>query len=200
MPKTSKHPGAAWSEAKGMWFARISVDGTRKHLGYYATAEEASAAYIAARGEKAKRKGKRDDDDRPRKREREPQSVKPGEIAVEVLLDLVPAWIVDDSDPRDKSAPKAYRSPFELPDIDELVRVSRKENVSLFTVCEVSGCVGYMLEAPEREHVLREAIRELKTLGLIDRASDIADLVMSRTRPLSWDSAIAAVSDVGDLI
>lgn len=43
------HPGVAYDHRNDKFFARIMVRGTRMHLGYFPTAEEAGAAYKAAR-------------------------------------------------------------------------------------------------------------------------------------------------------
>jgi hypothetical protein len=40
--------GVYWVEAKGKWRARVGVRGRDVHLGYFNTAEEASAAYFKA--------------------------------------------------------------------------------------------------------------------------------------------------------
>lgn len=45
---TSGLKGASWEKRARKWQASIRIQGTQKHLGYYATAEEAHAAYCAA--------------------------------------------------------------------------------------------------------------------------------------------------------
>lgn len=42
---TSGHRGISFTKSNGRWRALIRVDGSRKHLGYFDTAEEAAAAY-----------------------------------------------------------------------------------------------------------------------------------------------------------
>lgn len=42
---TSGFKGVNWHKKNGLWQARIKVDGKRKSLGYYKTAQEAHAAY-----------------------------------------------------------------------------------------------------------------------------------------------------------
>lgn len=48
-PNTSGFVGAKWMPQRGKWRAFISVRGRYKHIGLYSTAEEASAAYEAAK-------------------------------------------------------------------------------------------------------------------------------------------------------
>ena len=45
----SKLIGASYNKVSGKWFAQIKKDGKNMHIGYYETAEEASAAYIAVK-------------------------------------------------------------------------------------------------------------------------------------------------------
>lgn len=40
-------PGTSWSKGRQKWSAEIMVNRKRKHIGYFATAEEAHAAYLA---------------------------------------------------------------------------------------------------------------------------------------------------------
>lgn len=47
----SGHKGVSFVKASGRWHASIRVNGKRKHLGLFATAEEAGAAYRAAAAE-----------------------------------------------------------------------------------------------------------------------------------------------------
>ena len=42
-------PGVFWSKRQGKWWARIKAEGKRRHLGSFTTAEEAHAAYLAAK-------------------------------------------------------------------------------------------------------------------------------------------------------
>lgn len=44
-PNTSGLPGVKWMPERGKWRAFISINGRYKHIGLYATAEAASAAY-----------------------------------------------------------------------------------------------------------------------------------------------------------
>lgn len=43
--------GVCWDKRESKWLAQISVNGRRKHLGYHATPEAASEAYLAAKRE-----------------------------------------------------------------------------------------------------------------------------------------------------
>jgi hypothetical protein len=45
----SGYLGVSWKTRLGRWIAVIQVDGRHKHLGSFATPEEASATYIAAK-------------------------------------------------------------------------------------------------------------------------------------------------------
>ena len=42
---TSGYTGASFHKARGLWRATITIDGRQKHLGHFATAEEAGAAF-----------------------------------------------------------------------------------------------------------------------------------------------------------
>ena len=46
---TSGFNGVGWHKFSGKWLARIMANGKHKHLGYFDTAEEASAVYLAAK-------------------------------------------------------------------------------------------------------------------------------------------------------
>lgn len=45
---TSGYKGVSWHQRHGKWYAHITVDGRRKHLGHFDTAEEAANAYNEA--------------------------------------------------------------------------------------------------------------------------------------------------------
>jgi len=45
---TSGYKGVCWAKDKSRWSAQICADGRTRHLGYYATAEDAARAYDAA--------------------------------------------------------------------------------------------------------------------------------------------------------
>lgn len=47
--KSSGLLGAHYHSAKGLWAAEISINGKNKHLGYFASAEEAHKAYLASK-------------------------------------------------------------------------------------------------------------------------------------------------------
>jgi hypothetical protein len=53
---SSQHRGVHWAKASGKWVAMISVNGKRRHLGYFADEEEAAAAYREADDERRLRK------------------------------------------------------------------------------------------------------------------------------------------------
>ena len=46
---TSGYLGVGWHKQHGKWIARIQLNGRRKHLGLFNTAEEASKAYVTAK-------------------------------------------------------------------------------------------------------------------------------------------------------
>ena len=48
---TSGYLGVGWHKGEKKWRARIMVNGKQKHLGYFDTAEEASAVYLAVKRE-----------------------------------------------------------------------------------------------------------------------------------------------------
>ena len=43
--------GAAWDKHANKWLARIKLNGKQRHIGYFATAEAAHAAYLTAKAE-----------------------------------------------------------------------------------------------------------------------------------------------------
>jgi hypothetical protein len=45
---TSRYKGVSWNALTGSWRAQISVEGTTRHIGQYASEKEAAAAYDAA--------------------------------------------------------------------------------------------------------------------------------------------------------
>lgn len=45
---TSGFKGVSWDKTRGLWLARIKLDGVARNLGRYATPEEAHAAYCEA--------------------------------------------------------------------------------------------------------------------------------------------------------
>ena len=48
---TSGYKGVYWKKAAGKWIAQIGINGKRKHLGYFDTAEQAHEAYCRAANE-----------------------------------------------------------------------------------------------------------------------------------------------------
>jgi hypothetical protein len=51
---TSGYLGVSWHKDRKKWQVRIMVNGRNKHLGYFNTAEESSAVYLAAKRESHK--------------------------------------------------------------------------------------------------------------------------------------------------
>lgn len=46
---TSGYVGVSWHKRYDKWIARIKINGKKKHLGYFDTAEQASKAYLEAK-------------------------------------------------------------------------------------------------------------------------------------------------------
>lgn len=46
--QSSKFPGVHWNKRAGKWQSRITINGKRKHLGYFDNEEDAALAYIVA--------------------------------------------------------------------------------------------------------------------------------------------------------
>jgi hypothetical protein len=51
-PPGPRLPGAHWDADRGCWYSQLRVHGHTRTLGRFATAEEAAAAYRAARKER----------------------------------------------------------------------------------------------------------------------------------------------------
>lgn len=47
----SGYAGVSWKAKIGKWVAQIGLNGTRRHIGYFDTKEEAHAAYVRAKEE-----------------------------------------------------------------------------------------------------------------------------------------------------
>ncbi|CAB4154984.1 HNH nuclease [uncultured Caudovirales phage] len=47
--KSTQLLGASWHKGKNRFISAIKIDGVRKHLGYFSTAEEAHTTYVAAK-------------------------------------------------------------------------------------------------------------------------------------------------------
>ena len=187
-------PGASFNTRAQKWQARVEVGGQRKHLGYYETAEEASEAYLAAKGTRAKVRAEKAIRERP-DRPRAARAVGPWSGDPETLASLVPAWMLEGPDGQpDPDAP----NPFASGALAVAAQVSRAENVSLYVVCELTLCDG---EAGGDEvGRLRALVRRLKASGLIDLASEVADLVTSGPEPLTFEEAMRRLSGAGDLV
>ena len=201
MPKVSDHPGAAWSEPRKKWFARISEDGVRRHLGYFDTPEAASAAYMEARGVKASarrqraQEGAQEGAGGPRRsRAGERASVPVGELPLEVLGDLLPLDLMADSLP---GQPREYMPLADVYGLAEMVRVSRRENVSLYVVGEVMAC---LTSVGNEEAELGAMVRLLKDVGLAERATEVADLVTGAGGGLTFEAAVVRLSGAEDLV
>jgi len=201
MPRTTENPGASYHAPSGKWFARIKVDGERRSLGYFDTPEAASAAYMEARGEKAKAKRQRALEgaggagEGRRKAEAVVGSVAPGELALELLDALLPPELLLDSLP---GQPVAYRALADVPWLAEMARVSRRANVSLRTVGELALCLTGLEE--DAEAVLGAMVATLRAAGLEGRAGAVADLVTGAGGGLTFGAAVARVSGVEDMV
>ena len=204
-------PGAAFHTRSGRWFARISEGGTRKHLGYFDTAEEASKAYQAARGIKAR--AAPETASRAAPRPPKPYTWEPGQLPVEVLADLFPDFELDDAVhfPASLLRPGdvTIKNPFEHERLAIWARVSRRFNISLHTASLLSFyCDDIKLFNSDESETVREARHEarlsatvarLKAVGLIDRALEVVEFY--EYDDATWlDRAIVTLSGAGDLI
>ena len=198
-------PGAAYHPISKRWFARISQGGERKHLGYFDTPEEASAVYVKA------------------KREWEgAKEVKAVEVA---KITPRPAPWRDGSSPvldrevmellfapsalvlRGPSGNWAARNPFEGSRFPIWAAVSKRLNVSLYTVSSVDRVVGRMFvpNGGGREGMLADiqalyvsVIQRLQREGLIDRAPELA--TRDLPAPFDFDVLIAELLGLDDCV
>jgi hypothetical protein len=211
MPKLGEHLGAAYSADKQKWFARISVEGVRKHLGYFATPEEASRAYLEAKGVKAKAKA--ETAPRASPRPAKPRVCEPGQLSQGVLDDLFPDFELDDAVhfPASLLRPGdiTIKNPFEHERLAIWARVSKRYNISLHTASLLSfyHCEDKLFDSDESEAVrearhearLSPTVARLKSVGLIDRVSEVVEFY--EYDDATWlDRAIVTLSGAGDLI
>lgn len=211
MPKLGEHLGAAYSADKQKWFARISVEGVRKHLGYFATPEEASRAYLEAKGVKAKAKA--ETAPRAAPRPSKPRVCEPGQLSQSVLDDLFPDFELDDAVhfPASLLRPGdvTIKNPFEHERLAIWARVSKRFNISLHTASLLSfyHSEDKLFDSDESEAVrearhearLSPSVARLKSVGLIDRVSEVVEFY--EYDDATWlDRAIVTLSGAGDLI
>ena len=204
-------PGAAFHTRSGRWFARISEGGTRKHLGYFDTAEEASRAYQAARGIKAR--AAPETASRAAPRPSKPRVCEPGQLSQSVLDDLFPEFELDDAVhfPASLLRPGdvTIKNPFEHERFAIWARVSKRFNISLHTASLLSfyHCEDKLFDSDESEAVrearhearLSPSVARLKSVGLIDRVSEVVEFY--EYDDATWlDRAIVTLSGAGDLI
>ena len=211
MAQKTTLPGAAFHTRSGRWFARISEGGTRKHLGYFDTAEAASRAYQAARGAKAR--AAPETASRASPRPVKPRVCEPGQLPADVLADLFPDFELDDAvhfpAAMLKPGDVTIKNPFEHECFVVWARVSKRFNISLHTASLLSfyHSEDKLFDSDESEAV-REARREarlsatvarLKSVGLIDRVSEVVEFY--EYDDATWlDRAIVTLSGAGDLI
>ena len=187
-------PGASYNTRAEKWQARIEVGGQRKHLGYYETAEAASQAYLDAKGTRAKvqvEKAIRERPDRPKAA----KAAGPWQVDPETLAALVPSWMLEGAN--GQLDPDAA-NPFASGALAVAAQVSRAENVSLYTVCELTLCDNEM--GGDEVARLRAWVRRLKVTGLIDLVSEVANLVASARNPMTFDEAVLHLSGAADLV
>lgn len=190
MPKVTDNPGAAWNEQRQRWFARITVEGVRKHLGYFDSAEAASEAYIEARGEKARTRVALPPARVPVVRPRSS-----GPIPPEMMVALFsPSFInvfVDDY-----GQDETFREAAEI-----VAEVSRSEGVSSWFASEVVVADTFdLLEANFLPvETFRERVRLLRRLGLEDRLEEVMARVFKRDDNTTFEAAAVEVA-FGDLV
>ena len=176
----------------------MEVGGQRKHLGYFDTAEEASKAYTDAKGTAAKVRTEKAIKERPVRARASSARIDPWEVDPVTLAALLPAdmW----TGPRGEPDPLGAAKLFAHGALASVAQVSRLENVSVYTACEVQACGVWVYEDAGEVDKLRAMVRQLKVLGLIDRASEVADLVMAAGAPLTFNDAVARLVGAGDLV
>jgi hypothetical protein len=194
-------PGASYNTRAAKWQARMEIDGQRKHLGYFDTAEEASKAYADAKGTVAKvrtEKAVRERPERARASSVNAAALDPWEVDPVTLAALLPAdmW----TGPRGEPDPIGVAKLFAHGALASVAQVSRLENVSVYTACEVQACGVWTYEDAGEVDKMRAMVRQLKALGLIDRASEVADLVMAAGAPMTFNDAVARLVGAGDLV
>jgi len=181
VPKVTPTPGAAWNADRQKWFARISLNSERKHLGYFDTAEEASAAYLEAKGEKVRARALRQTHAAPTV----PAAPLPQSLLevlfVKTFLDLF------GFDP-------------ECEIFAELAllacSVARDENVQPWVVSEVLNVEAFDSFDGDiiARHIVVRRVRLLKERGLVERVSAVVDRALKTGDKVSFETAVAELS------
>ena len=190
MPRVTDNPGAAWNEQRQKWFARITVEGVRKHLGYFDSAEAASEAYIEARGEKARTRVALPPARVPVVRSRSSGPIPPELMAALFSPSFLSCWVDD------YGQDEAFREVAEI-----VAEVSRSEGVSSWVASEVVAADPFDMMTLELLPVetFRERVRLLRRLGLEDRLDEVMARVFRLDDNTTFEMAAAEVA-FGDLV
>ena len=184
-------PGSSYNTRAAKWQARIAIDGVRLHLGYFATEEEAHAAYAEAKGERAKVKttGRIKAGGAFRRSASESAPA----MSVAVLADLMSPGFVD---MLGGTAAEALASE----DFAAVVALARRERVDVYTLSELALAVqeDFDSEAPAMLALLRKA-------HALHLASAVIDRMYLSGSPVSFVVALRevcdrAMADVADLV
>lgn len=204
MNKVSNLPGASYHGPSNKWFSRLTENGSRKHLGYFDTPEEASAAYLAAKRQSERTKTKKEAE--VAKVTPRPAPWRDGTTPVldrEVMeLLFAPSALVL----RGPSGNWAARNPFEGYRFPIWAAVSKRLNVSLYTVSSVDRVVGRMFKpAGGRDEIFADiqalyvsVIQRLQREGLIDRAPELA--TRDLPAPFDFDVLVAELLGLDDCV
>ena len=185
-------PGTSYNVRAGKWQARIAVEGVRKHLGYFATQEEAHEAYSAAKGERAKAKT----EERVKSAGASRRSA--GGPSAPVLPDAVMADLLAPGfvDMLGGTAAEALASE----EFAQAVALARRERVDVYTVSDLAVAV---LDDFDTE--VTQMLASLRKAHALSRASEVIDRMFKAGSPCSFADAVREVQDramaeIADLI
>jgi hypothetical protein len=190
VPKVTDNPGAAWNEQRQKWFARITVEGVRKHLGYFESPGAASEAYIEARDEKARTRVVLPPARAPAVKPRNAGPIPPEMMAALFSPSFINVYVADYG--QDETFQEAAAI---------VAEVSRSEGVSSWVASEVfvaaPGDTATLEFLPVAE--FRERIQLLRRLGLLERLPEILDRVFRLNDNTTFAKAVAETA-FGDLV
>jgi hypothetical protein len=169
----------------GKWVARLFAEGVRRHLGYFETAGEAGEAYLEAKAQAAgERAGERV---RAAPSGRRPSGGRQGGSHVGHGAGCVCQQYLGEGFREDVLAHDQ-----EGRDLGMVMRVSRVENVSPWTVSEAWWLMAFE-EMEDFEAGLRAVVGDLRRAGLLDRAGEVVARACSTGHLVERDVAIADV-------